>query len=98
MNQIINLQIPISINIRNQALKTAKSMGFSSLQESLRIILHQMAIGSFAINIEPKPVVLSAKNNRRYTKMIDDIESGREKTIGGFKSTKDMIKYLDDHS
>lgn len=97
MDQIINLQLPISLNIRNQALKKAKLMGFSSLQESLRIFIYQMAKGNIAINYEPKPVVLSVKNDHRYNKMIDDIESGKEKTIR-IDNTQDMIKYLDDHS
>jgi len=98
MNQIVSLQIPIGVDIRNRALANAKSLGFSNLQESIRIFIHELANNKFDISFSPKTVVLSAKNNARYSKMIDDIESGKEKTIGGFKSTADMFKYLDDHS
>lgn len=98
MNQIINLQIPIETNLRNQALAGAKELGFTNLQDSIRIFLQQLALKSFSLSFETKPVVLSAKNNRRYSKIIDDIDSGKEKTIGGFKSTKDMIEYLDANS
>jgi antitoxin component of RelBE/YafQ-DinJ toxin-antitoxin module len=97
MNQIINLQIPIKTDLRDQALAGARSLGFTNLQDSIRIFLQQLALNNFDISFQTKPVVLSEKNNRRYSKIIDDIDSGREKTIVT-KSTKDMIKYLDDHS
>jgi len=97
MNQIVNLQIPIETKLRDQALAGAKELGFTNLQDSIRIFLQQLALNNFKISFETKPVVLSAKNNRRYSKMIDDIDSGKEKTIG-FQNTKDMIEYLDANS
>lgn len=45
---------------------------------------------------EPKPTILSKKNDKRYSKIIDNIKSGKEKTIG-FKTTKEMMNYLDNH-
>jgi len=81
MNQIINLQIPIRTDLRDQALAGAKSLGFANLQDSIRIFLQQLALNNFDISFQSKPIVLSAKNNRRYSKIIDDIDSGREKTI-----------------
>ncbi|PIU73631.1 hypothetical protein COS78_01415 [Candidatus Shapirobacteria bacterium CG06_land_8_20_14_3_00_40_12] len=95
MNQIINLQIPIEVNLRNQALTTAKSLGFSNLQDTIRLFINQLAKNTFDVSFQPKPVVLSERNDRRYTKIINDIKSGKEKTLK-FKSTRDMFKYLND--
>lgn len=95
MNQTVSLQIPISIDIRNRALEKAKSLGFSNLQESIRIFLHELANDKFDISFRPKAVVLSAKNDARYSKMIDDIESGKEVPLH-FDTTEAMFKYLND--
>ncbi len=97
MNQIINLQIPVEVNLRNQALTTAKSLGFSNLQDTIRLFLHQLAQNTIDFAFQPKPVKLSSKNARRYAKIIADLDSGKEKTIR-IDNTQDMIKYLDDHS
>ncbi|OIP87445.1 hypothetical protein AUK05_01220 [Candidatus Shapirobacteria bacterium CG2_30_35_20] len=97
MNQTVNLQIPIDTNLRNQALIGAKELGFTNLQDSIRIFLQQLALKSFKISFETKPVVLSAKNDLKYSKIINDIKSGKEKSIG-FQNTKDMIEYLDVNS
>ena len=45
---------------------------------------------------EPKTIVLSKKNARRYDKMAEDIESGKAKTIC-FKTTKEIMDYLNNH-
>ncbi len=95
MSQTINLQIPIKTDLRDRALAGAKSLGFTNLQDSIRIFLQQLALNNFDISFQSKPVVLSVKNDRRYSKMIDDLNRGREKTIV-FNNTKDMFKYLDD--
>ena len=78
MNNTI-LQIPIDKNIRNQAAAFAEKMGFSSLQEIVRLFLNRVAVGEINVKFEPA-VKLSAKNDKRYAKMIDEIKSGKVKT------------------
>jgi hypothetical protein len=97
MNQTINLQIPVEVAIRNRALETAKSFGFSSLQDTIRLFLYQLSQNTIDFAIQPKPVKLSSKNANRYAKMISDLAKGKEKTLN-FKSTKDMFTYLNDES
>lgn len=91
MNSTI-LQIPIDKNIRNQAASYAEKMGFSSLQEVVRLFLNKIATGEMDVTFEPV-VKLSAKNDKRYTKMIEDIESGKVKTKA-FDDVESLMNYL----
>jgi len=43
MNQTISLQVPIDVDLRNRALANAKSLGFSTLQDCIRVFLYQLA-------------------------------------------------------
>ncbi len=91
MNSTV-LQVPIDQTLRDQAALRATKMGFSSLQEVVRVFLNKMAIGEISVSFEPT-VTLSAKNDKRYAKMIDDIESGKVKTKS-FSNTASLMEYL----
>lgn len=77
MNTI--LQVPMSKELRDQASSKAQQMGFSSLQETVRIFLNKLAVGEVGIRFEDI-VELSPKAAARYNKMIDEIEQGKVKT------------------
>lgn len=77
MNTI--LQVPIDKNLRDRAHQASEKMGFSSLQETIRVFLNQLASNQIQVSFEPKAVTLSPKNERRYSKMVDDIKSGKVK-------------------
>lgn len=74
------LQIPLDTNLRRQAALAAQNLGFSSLQETVRVLLKQLAERALTLSFEAPPVELSPRAARRYNKMIDDIESGKVKT------------------
>lgn len=90
MNTI--LQIPVNKNIRNQATLAAEKMGFSSLQEVVRLFLNKVAKGQIDIAFEPA-VNLSSKNDRRYSKMIADLKLGKVKTKS-FSDVSYLMEYL----
>ncbi len=90
MNTI--LQIPVNKNIRHQATLAAEKMGFSSLQEVVRIFLNKVAKGEINIAFEPT-ITLSAKNDKRYSKMLADIKSGKVKTKS-FSDVDSVMDYL----
>lgn len=91
MNSTI-LQVPINKSIRDQAAIAAEKMGFSSLQEVVRLFLNRVAIGQIDIVFEPV-VKLSDKNDKRYSKIIKEIESGKAK-IKTFDNVGDLMKDL----
>lgn len=89
MNTI--LQVPIDRNLRDQAAITAQNMGFSSLQEAVRIFLNKMARQQIEIQLT-ESVQLSPKAIKRYNKIIDDIDKG--KNVYEAKDLNDLMRKL----
>ena len=89
------LQIPLPKELKLSAEKAALDAGFSSLQEVLRVFMRKFASKKIDLAFEEERVVyLSEKNDKRYEKMMKDIESGKEK-IYHAKDVDDFIKQLD---
>ena len=81
------------IDLRTRAEAVSLDMGFSSLQEVVRLILTKFAKREIGITVEQFPAVkLSAKNERRYNKIVDDFEAG--KNVKEFTSVKDLMNDL----
>lgn len=91
MNSTV-LQVPINKNVRDQATSTALKMGFSSLQEVVRLFLIKVAVGEIDVTFQPV-VKLSSKNDKRYFKMTEDIKSGKAK-LKSFSDINSMLEYL----
>jgi len=70
------LQVPISKELRDKSEKVAKSSGFSSLQEVVRLFLKKFSNKELEIGFEMPKYKLSAKNEKRYMKMVEDYEKG----------------------
>lgn len=92
MNKTI-LQVPVNKTVRNQARQAALSLGFSSLQESVRVFLAHLAEGSLEVTFNPSTGRLSPKAAKRYEKMSQDIESGKIKAKT-FSSANKLMKHL----
>ncbi len=75
------LQIPIEKAFRNEVSKVVADMGFSSLQDYIRLFLKKTLKGEVGVSIEKFPAVkLSAKNAKRYDKIVNDYLTGKLKT------------------
>ncbi|MEN8253389.1 MAG: hypothetical protein ABFQ62_03375 [Patescibacteria group bacterium] len=88
------LQVPMSAQLRRQATKVATEMGFSSLQEAIRVLTTKLANHQLAnITFQEPAIQLSEKNAKRYDKMVEEIESGKvEAPI--FNDVDDLIESL----
>jgi len=87
------LQVPLSKNLRAEAASVAKDSGFSSLQEVVRLMLTKFAKREIGVTLEQFPAVkLSARNEKRYNKMVEDFEKGRN--IKTFSNVDDLMKDL----
>lgn len=89
----ITLQIPMEKQLRAQAAKMASRLGFSSLQEVIRVFLNQFAADKVQVSFISKSMQLSDKNDERYANMIKDIKSGQVKTEI-FSNSNKLINYL----
>lgn len=92
MNTTI-IQVPVTKSLRDAAASAAEDFGFSSIQESIRVFLKQLASKKLAISFTPKAVQLSPKAAARYDKILDDIESGKE-PVYETKNIDDLLDQL----
>jgi len=93
MNDV--LQVPMSKELREKATLVAISQGYSSLQETVRIFLTQLAGHKIETGFYPvvKEVQLSPKAIRRYNKILDGIDSGKRKLFTAH-SAEELIEHL----
>lgn len=89
------LQIPMDTTLRIRATKAAKTMGFSSLQETVRLFLHKLAAGAMHLELTTLNAdeYVSPKALARYDKMVKDIDSGKVKTTVAH-SVKELMEQL----
>ncbi|MDZ7586486.1 MAG: hypothetical protein U0946_01915 [Patescibacteria group bacterium] len=87
------LQVPMALDLRNQAEAVSVDMGFSSLQEVVRLMLTKLAKREIGITIEQFPAVkLSARNEKRYIQMEKDFKAG--KNIRMLKNVDELMNDL----
>lgn len=86
------LQVPLARTIRDEAVQTASSLGFSSVQEIVRLFLNQLAKQKIAVSFVPQ-INLSKANDLRYATMIKEVKSGKVKTQS-FSDTNSLMDYL----
>lgn len=73
------LQVPMARSFRDDMAGFVEKMGLSSIQDYVRLIFKKSLNGELGVHVGPKPIMLSAKNAKRYEKMVDDVLSGKEK-------------------
>lgn len=76
MNRTV-LQIPIAPLLRQQAEAVSLDLGFSSLQDAVRLLLHKLARRELTITVQEETVVLSKRARERYQKMSKDFRIGK---------------------
>lgn len=92
--QRVILQVPISQQLKNSAEAVSSDMGFSSLQEAIRVILTKLSKKQLSLRIEEgeEIVDLSPAAERRFKKAAVDIKAGRN--IYKPKNKEEFFKML----
>ena len=92
------LQVPVSVTVRAEAQRKANEIGFSSLQDAVRLFLANLAAGklsaSFAAAPEPDEILTPAQEKiltRQYLQAKRDMENGKGITTS---SVDEMMKFL----
>ena len=89
------LQIPISSDLRYKAELEAQNMGFSSIQEVVRVILTKIANKKLSFYIDDNSMPLGARAIARYEKMDEDFKNNRN--VYTANSAKDLISQLNEN-
>lgn len=70
------IQIPVTKSVRDNLAVAVQNLGFSSIQDAIRLFFNQLLSQSITVKFESKPITLSSKSARRYAKIDRDIEKG----------------------
>ena len=69
--------------LRDQAQTVSSDLGFSSLQEAIRVLLNKFAKKQLTMQVTEQSeevVHLSKRAEKRYAKAVEDIKAGRNIT------------------
>ena len=86
------LQVPVSNDLRVEALAASREMGFSSLQEAVRVLLSKLANRQLTIQVEETIIPLSTRSEKRYAGMDKDFQS--TKNIYKAGNADDLMRQL----
>lgn len=92
--QRVIVQVPMPKELKKKAEAVSSDLGFSSIQEAIRVLLTKLAKKEFSLKVEEveEIVRLSPAAIKRYNKAIDDIKAGRN--IYKPKSKKEFFDLL----
>lgn len=80
--QRVIVQVPMDKQLKEKAEAISSDMGFSSLQEIIRILLTKLSKRELAVRLEEveKITDLSPKAERKFKKAVEDIKAGTNVT------------------
>lgn len=92
--QRIIVQVPMTKYLKEQAETVSSDMGFSSLQEAIRVLLTKLSKKEFSLRVEEAEEVadLSPAAERKFKKAIEDIKAGRNVTHA--KNVDELLNLL----
>lgn len=78
MNRVV-VQVPMSKELKDQADIISADLGFSSIQEVVRVLLTKLSKREFSLKVEEAEEIthLSPAAEKRFKKAVADIEAGR---------------------
>lgn len=93
MNRTV-LQVPMTIDLKEQAELVSFDYGFSSLQEVVRFMLNKLARRELSITVSEVEKIesLSPASQKRYSQALSDIKKG--KNTYKPKNSSEFLKML----
>lgn len=94
--QKTKIQVPINTQVKEKGEERARELGFSSLQEAIRLFVTNLGSGRFDISFEPKTEYISENTLRElaveYNKYKKEEESGKVKPAAS--SATELVRQL----
>lgn len=91
--QRIIMQVPLQKSLKVSSEAVARDMGFSSLQEAIRVFLQKLSNKELMFTFREPVERLSPKAEKRYLKMLKEIKEGKGTTHTN--NIKELMAYLD---
>jgi len=91
--QRIIMQVPLPKSLKVSSEAVARDMGFSSLQEAIRVFLRKLSSRELTFSFQEPVERLSPKAERRYMKMLKEIKEGKGTTHTN--NIKELMAFLD---
>lgn len=81
INRLI-VQVPMSKELKEKAESVSADLGFSSIQEAIRVLLTKLSKREFSLKVEEVEEItyLSPAAERKFKKAVEDIKAGRNVT------------------
>ena len=92
--QRVIVQVPMAKELKEKAEAVSADLGFSSVQETIRVLLTKLAKKEFSFKVEEVEEIthLSPAAERKFKKAIQDIKAGRN--IYRPKNKKEFFELL----
>ena len=93
MSRVI-IQVPVTKELKEKADAASADLGFSSIQEVIRVILTKLSKRELNLRVEETEEVtyLSKAAEKRYKKALEDIKAG--KNITKADSLNELLRLL----
>lgn len=80
--QRIIVQVPMDKDLKERAEIVSSDLGFSSLQEIIRVLLTKLSKKEFSLKVEEAEEIkyLSPKAEIKFKKAVEDIKAGKNVT------------------
>mgnify|MGYP001574864169 CR=1 FL=1 len=81
--QRVIVQVPMNKNLKEKAEIVVSDLGFSSIQEAIRVLLTKLSRREFTVKVEEEVEEikhLSKAAERKFKKAVEDIKAGRNIT------------------
>src|SRR3990167_11442202 len=96
--QKVTVQVPMSKDLKEKAELASADLGFSSLQEVIRVLLTKLSKREFDIKIEETAeeiTHLSKAAEKKFKKAVEDIKKGKN-ISPAFEDVDEAIAWLND--
>ncbi len=92
--QRVIVQVPMSKELKNKAEAVSSDLGFSSVQEIIRVLLTKFSKREFNFKVEEVEEIadLSPRAERKFKKAVEDIKA--ERNITKTKNVDEFLKLL----
>ena len=82
MQQRVVVQVPMSKQLKEKAESVSADLGFSSIQEIIRVLLTKLSKKELSLKVEEVEEIthLSPAAERKFKKAVADIKAGRNIT------------------